>query len=131
MSLLDSYHCIPSYFQFINVLGVITEQLQCQVQNTYDIETLFTFNEIKCEERIPDMKENEKNEKNDISSCYLESMLKFSFMSFYNRSSTNDTFYRTMRKNNFTDMDEESDDSEIEGSCNRLDFTELDESYSV
>uniref|UniRef100_U9UC42 Uncharacterized protein n=1 Tax=Rhizophagus irregularis (strain DAOM 181602 / DAOM 197198 / MUCL 43194) TaxID=747089 RepID=U9UC42_RHIID len=85
----------------------------------------------RCEERIPDMKENEKNEKNDISSCYLESMLKFSFMSFYNRSSTNDTFYRTMRKNNFTDMDEESDDSEIEGSCNRLDFTELDESYSV
>ena len=28
-------------------------------------------------------------------------------------------------------MDEESDDSEIEDSCNRLDFTELDESYSA
>lgn len=52
--------------------------------------------------RTPDnyeLGEDEEDEGNGVSSCYSESMLKFSFMSLHNRSPANDTFYRIMGKN--------------------------------
>ncbi|CAG8568562.1 10438_t:CDS:10 [Funneliformis mosseae] len=97
---------------------VIIERLQRKIQNNYDMETLYTYDESSKfygkQFRLP----------------YTDQTIEATSSQHHSRNGEEilDN-YELENDDDVTDVDEESDYSETEDSCEMLDFTEFDESY--